>query len=252
MTRRLEGAMIQAAGALWVACAGLCTPACSDERAHDGAAAVDAARSDASSETLGEAGAGGAGSDAPAGQGGVGGAGAAAGSAGSPWGNGIPGDCSLTVNEALCSKCLQTRCFDVCVVLEDEPTAQDYMDCILGCFDTDCVEACEQSYSSAATALHDLNSCLHMSCPWACGAGVCSVSTDSLDCNDCINETCGEACADMETSPDFNAWTACRQSCSDQACEDSCGLAFPNTSGYFELLVACIEERCTADCEGAY
>ena len=70
------------------------------------------------------------------------------------------GTCDITSDYGPCDSCFQAACNTECVALSNEPTYQDFWDCVYGCMNTACINQCFDDYPEAVAAQETFDACV--------------------------------------------------------------------------------------------
>ncbi len=116
------------------------------------------------------------------------------------------------------------------------------------------MDACDQQYPAAYSAMYALQDCMIANCSYECGGsppGECALTTGNQACDDCFHAACLTECIEVTQEPGLMDYLNCYQSCSDQSCTDACDAQYPNSAALFHAMEECIAVNCAAEC-GAY
>jgi hypothetical protein len=191
--------------------------------------------------------------------GGSGGATGGTGGATGGSGGGTTTACQLSFQvEAACNTCLQTKCETQCVDLQSDPDFNAYQGCLQGCAQDDaaCVTDCDNQFSTVSAKFETFFTCIEAQCVNECGTttGGCQLSfpSQTAECNTCLAGQCETECVNLQTDAEFDAYQGCLQACpdDDSACMTTCEGDFPTVATKFDAFVACIGEKCEAECPG--
>ena len=77
-------------------------------------------------------------------------------------------NCNLSTNDASCDACFHAACSVECESLSGDGYLNDFPNCINGCNEAACEEACKLQYPGTGAAYETLLECVHLNCPDEC------------------------------------------------------------------------------------
>jgi len=109
-----------------------------------------------------------------------------------------------------------------------------------------CVQA-RGTYSCNSSGESELSGCDPETRPYAVCAACIPAQSDTA-CQTCMKQSCCSQTKAFLNDPNFSAYQACVQACTDTQCEQACLTRYPSLTAAAQALVQCRQASCSSQC----
>ncbi len=172
--------------------------------------------------------------------------------------NGTGGSATVDACTACAKDAFETTCLSHVTACRNSRQCPSFMQCVQGCQDDACKQACEKKYPDGARLSAAFDECLcKTACPTEC-VSECGGSSGTPDnpptvCSQCVDTAVAGSCktqvGSCRANADCAAFTKCSGECKDDACINSCTQQYPQGSNLYNEFIACVcSSACTSEC----
>jgi hypothetical protein len=165
--------------------------------------------------------------------------------------DGAPATCGFSMPAAACDTCAQAVCCEAGWEAYTQPSFWAYADCVDGCKEASCFDACEQGNDEGRSYYYTFVGCLGTHCAKPCaleGTATCGGFYGPA-CGTCVQQRCCDVSLSCyEDVACVGLWLCSERCAGDTSCEQACEAQHATSAVTFEALRDCLAASCAGSC----